>query len=390
MQIDVTLWRTFARGRCDRHTWRSFVETFVHDPEIVRDKKSVAGFSLACFEEDRRTLSRVEHVHAVVLDLDHGDPTFEAIERAFEGALGVVYTTFSHKPKSPRLRAIFPLSRPVKAAEYDRVWLWAKKRCEDVSLKVDASARDASHLFFLPSHPPGAEYIFRELKGRPLDVEHALEQIPHTLVVVPCRKRESQGTTTSGGGRDNTASGHDWRLALRLVREGWSDEEIMDELRRVSHKYQKRTASNDRYSECYVEFTVHKAREVHEANTPVMGVERAILHCLPPRFAHPERRHVHLELASEDGEDAQTQIIIPAPWHAGAVGVTWRACFPDIEPDLLLGPWNETREIWNDIRWRGRLFEVALRDEEVRWIRAVGAPAPQSQLTAATEQCNVR
>jgi len=126
MQIDVTLWRTFARGRCDRHTWRSFIETFVHDPEIVRDKKSVAGFSLACFEDNRRTLSRVERVHAVVLDLDHGEPTFEAIERAFPEALGAVYTTFSHKPEAPRLRAIFPLSRPVKAAEYDRVWLWRR------------------------------------------------------------------------------------------------------------------------------------------------------------------------------------------------------------------------------------------------------------------------
>lgn len=372
MQIDVTLWRTFARGRCDRHTWGSFMRTFVHDPEVVRDKKSVAGFSLARFTDDRRALSRVEQVYGLVLDLDHGDPTFEAVEGAFEHTLGTIYTTFSHTPEEPRLRAIFPLPRPVSAPEYDRVWLWAKRQCAKAGLKVDASARDASHLFFLPSHPPGAEYSFKELKGRPLDVDRALEQIPHTLVVVPCRKRESQETTTRGVG-DRTASGEDWRLCLRLVREGWSDEEIMDELRRVSRKYNRRTASTDRYFECYVEFTVLKAREVHDANTPVMGVENALLHCLPPRFAHPERRHIHLELASDDGELAQTQIIIPAPWHAGAVGVTWRACFPDIDPSSLLGPWAETRAVWEGLRWRHRLFEVALRDEEVRWIRAANA-----------------
>jgi hypothetical protein len=157
------------------------------------------------------------------------------------------------------------------------------------------------------------------------------------------------------------------------MREGLTNEAVADELRRVSVKYPQK-------GESYLLYTVGRAREAHEASTPVMGVQKAILHCLPPRFAHPERRHIHLELEAEDGELAQTQIIVPAPWHAGAVGVTWRACFPDIEPDSLLGPWEETREIWEQIRWRNRLFEVAIRDEEVRWIRAAGASgAPQSR-----------
>lgn len=383
-QIDVTLWRSFARGRCDRHTWRSFVETFVHDPEVVRDKRSVAGFSLACFEDNRRSLARVEHVHALVLDLDHGTPTFEAVEHAFPKTRGVAYTTFSHTPEAPRLRAVFPHSRPITADEHNRIWAWAKRKCAGAGLELDPVARDASHLFFLPSHPPGAEYLFHELRGRSIDVDKALStkwlrelsdddlrQIAHTSTAVPGKNGSSQATAMRGV--DRSASGRDWHLCLRLMREGLTNEAVADELRRVSVKYPQK-------GESYLLYTVGRAREAHEASTPVMGVQKAILHCLPPRFAHPERRHIHLELEAEDGELAQTQIIVPAPWHAGAVGVTWRACFPDIEPDSLLGPWEETREIWEQIRWRNRLFEVAIRDEEVRWIRAAGASgAPQSR-----------
>lgn len=167
-------------------------------------------------------------------------------------------------------------------------------------------------------------------------------------------------------GGDTSASGRDWHLCLHLMREGKTDEEVADELRSRSVKYTKK-------GESYVLYTVSRAREIHEANAPTMSVQKAILHCLPPRFAHPERRHVHLELVAEDGELAQTQIIVPARWHASAVGVTWRACFPDIDPDSLLGPWEETRVMWERIRWGRRLFEVAVRDGDVRWIRAVDA-----------------
>lgn len=380
MQIDVTLWRSFARGRCDQHTWRSFVDTFVHDPEIVRDKKSVAGFSLARFEDDRRSLARVEQVYGLVLDLDHGTPTFEAVARAFKKTQGVAYTTFSHEQDAPRLRAIFPHSRPITADEHNRIWAWAKRKCMNGGLEIDPVARDASHLFFLPSHRPGAEYRFHELKGRPINVDKALgekwlrdlsedelRQIAHPSTAVPGGGQNGGAPGTAMRCVDRSASGRDWHYCLRLMREGKTDEDVADELRSRSVKYAKK-------GESYVLYTVQRAREIHEANAPTMSVQKAILHCLPPRFAHPERRHVHLELVAEDGELAQTQIIVPARWHASAVGITWRACFPDIDSESLLGPWEYTRGVWEQIRWRGRRFEVAVRDGDVRWIRALDAP----------------
>jgi hypothetical protein len=137
----LTLWRTFSRGRRGRYTWREFIDTFVAQPEVVRDKTQVAGFSIASFEGNRRTLSRVEGVHALVLDFDHGDTTLVQAQRLIPGTQSIAYTTFSHTPEHPKLRAIFPLSRPVLAGEYARIWAWAEQGITRAGHVLDEAAR---------------------------------------------------------------------------------------------------------------------------------------------------------------------------------------------------------------------------------------------------------
>lgn len=173
--LTVTLWRSFSRGRRALYTWRDFVDTFVRDPEIVRDKRKVAGFSLASFLENRRALPRVEQVHALILDFDEGDTTLRQAEGLLPGVSGVTYTTFRHTPEHPKLRVIFPLSRPVDADEYARVWAWAADKITKTRV-LDESTRDASRFWYLPSHPPGAAYEWHELSGTALNVPRALEE----------------------------------------------------------------------------------------------------------------------------------------------------------------------------------------------------------------------
>lgn len=169
----LTLWRSFSRGRRGQYTWREFVE-IVRDPEVVRDKKKVAGFSLGAFEGNRRALSRVEQVFALTLDFDQGDTTLRQAARLLPGVSGVAYTTFSHTIECPKLRVVYLLSRPVDAIEYEHLWYWAARTITKIGHVLDESARDASRFWYLPSHPPGAPYEWRELEGRPLDVEEAL------------------------------------------------------------------------------------------------------------------------------------------------------------------------------------------------------------------------
>jgi hypothetical protein len=178
--IPVTLWRSFSRGRCSAYTWREFVDTFIRDPEVVRDKRRVAGFSLGKFTENRRALHRVEHVHALTLDFDGGDTTIAQAARLLPGVMGVAYTTFSHTIDWPKLRVIYPLSRPVDSFEYESLWLWAAEKIAKLGHILDESARDASRFWYLPSHEPGGSYEWRELEGRLLDVAEILAGCTHT------------------------------------------------------------------------------------------------------------------------------------------------------------------------------------------------------------------
>lgn len=191
----VTLWRTFSRGRREEHTWRSFIDTFIRDPEVVRDKKKVAGFSLASFVDNRRALPRVEQVHALILDFDNGDTTVKQAARLLPDVCGVTYTTFRHTAEHPKLRVIFLLRRPVNASEYARIWAWVADKITRAKRVLDESTRDASRFWYLPSHPPGATYEWRELKGAPLDVEKALSEngahLRPFLAAAPARERQA-------------------------------------------------------------------------------------------------------------------------------------------------------------------------------------------------------
>ena len=186
--ISLTLWRSFSRGRRTHYTWRDFIDTFVAQPEIVRDKRKVAGFSLAAFDGDRRSLPRVEQVHALILDFDEGDTTVRQAAELLPETKSVVYTTFRHTPEHPKLRVIFPLSRPVDADEYARIWSWAAHEIKKTRV-LDESTRDASRFWYLPSHPPGAPYEWHEPDGATLDVTRALKaskSITHTHRPFPC------------------------------------------------------------------------------------------------------------------------------------------------------------------------------------------------------------
>jgi hypothetical protein len=176
MSLVVTLWpsRRHPLGRRDAMTWAQFVERFVAQPEVARSKTDVAGFALVSFS-GRRCGANVERAYALTLDFDDGRTTLGQAARLFPGARGAVYTSFSSTPAHPKLRLILPLSRHVSAEEYALIWAWAEARCANSKRAIDASAKDPSRLWYVPSHPIGcATYSWRELPGRALDVERVL------------------------------------------------------------------------------------------------------------------------------------------------------------------------------------------------------------------------
>lgn len=176
MKIDVTLWRTFSRGRRHQYTIREFIDTFIASPEVASNKKKIAGYSLGRFTENRRSKPRTEHVHALILDFDEGDTTIEQALSFFPGAWRIAYTSFRHTPEHPKLRLILPFTRPVNADEYERIWIWATRLLPPGHVP-DEGARDASRFWYLPSHPPGAAYEWQEGTGAATDPGIGLEAV---------------------------------------------------------------------------------------------------------------------------------------------------------------------------------------------------------------------
>jgi hypothetical protein len=95
----------------------------------------------------------VDAICALVIDIDDGTPP-SALTPGWDRWAYAIHSSFSSTPGHPKWRAVFPLARPVPSAEWPRV-----HRRLVVALAgghTDPSCKDASRMYYFPSHPPGA------------------------------------------------------------------------------------------------------------------------------------------------------------------------------------------------------------------------------------------
>ena len=203
-------------------------------------------------------------------------------------------------------------------------------------------------------------------------VERARGARTHPLPGPGRRLEEDAARRRSGaGGR----SARDFQFCLRLMRQGLSDLEIMAALKRSSEKYRER-------GDAYVEYTVDLARGTHEShaymiNAPLFNVVRARLEFLDARFGRAARACIVLDLADCDSGDMVTaRVVAPSRGYDGeALVSTWRACFPDVDVRAIVEhawrtAWRARWEATEGLRLAGRVFRVARRGDDVRFIRA--------------------
>lgn len=364
--LTITTWRSVREPWGHRRTvsWQEFVGRWVAEPELARDKYSVAGFSCASFVGDRRTKTNVEQVSALVLDHDEGDLTLDAAVSLWPKTKAVVYTTWSHTLEAPRLRVVLPFPRSVTPSEYPSIWAWAAVRLTKEGHPVDQNAKDASRFWFLPSYRPGGIFEHREIKGRTLNIERILKMTPALAVmgVGASGQRNIIGPRANGANLDLSASGRDFARALELLRDGASDKVISAELRR-------RALGRKSNLEVYVGYTLDRAKAVHEASAPRATVRFAKLNRWPAQAGKPAMTRVKLELVTHDGELVTAGVVVPSVGYRSTADV-WRACFPDIDPSMLAERSKESERLWRSIDWSRRSFLVASQGGEVRWIRA--------------------
>ena len=117
-----------------------------------------------------RAASRVLDVSCLVLDYDDGTTLKEA-HRQWAEWPHVIHTSWSHTAAHPKCRVVVPLLRAIPVASWARAHHWALSQTT-----ADRVCKDASRIYFVPSHPDGALGAWAgvwEGSGRMLDLDPA-------------------------------------------------------------------------------------------------------------------------------------------------------------------------------------------------------------------------
>lgn len=131
------------------------------------------GWSPVVYDPPRRAKENIQRVYALVLDYDKA-ATWDGVVSLWVDFYGLVYTTKSHHVGAHRLRVVLPLSRPVSADEYARLWQFADRRSRQAELPPDGQAKDASRFWYAPTLPDGDAWRSLRLTGALLDVDATL------------------------------------------------------------------------------------------------------------------------------------------------------------------------------------------------------------------------
>jgi hypothetical protein len=127
-------------------TFRELADLYAAPPRV--GAKDGPWISPALFAGATRNLASVVHVSAVVLDLDKGNHTLDAMGELLAGIAYIVHTTHSHTAEHPRFRVVIPCAKALTVAEYELVWEALNARFGGFA---DTGAKDACRLSYLPA-----------------------------------------------------------------------------------------------------------------------------------------------------------------------------------------------------------------------------------------------
>lgn len=158
-----------------RLAWEDFAARFTTEPPVSTDKASQGWYCPAEFSNGHRESSSLVHRYALTFDYDHIlREDVAKIEVAYRNYAFVVYTTASHTKDKPRLRVVFPLSRPATLDEFCAV-----SRKHGAVFDIEKLARESdvpAQMSFLPTKKPDGVYKVRVNPGAFVNVDATLAE----------------------------------------------------------------------------------------------------------------------------------------------------------------------------------------------------------------------
>lgn len=215
-------------------TSESISEYFEMTNEQRTEIKDVGGYVAGRLEHGRRSKSSLVDRCIVTIDSDYAkDGDWENF-CVLSDLTACCHTTHSSTPDNPRLRWLFPLSRPVDADEYRVV---AKELANLVGVDtIDESTDQPERLMFWPSVPFDVEYRFWEQEGKPFDVDDFLSQCDYVAPPKAEKKErpiEGRELSVEEGRRNKTVFG----FAASLRGQGLDEGGIREMITTYSERY---------------------------------------------------------------------------------------------------------------------------------------------------------
>ena len=181
--------RTGKKWQNKKYTWPQLLARLsetVRTPETVTEfhrmskseqapKKDHGGFVGGYLSEGRRTSQSVTFRSVLCMDMDKASPNaWEVITAVLPDAELCIYSTHSHRPGSPRLRLILPLSADVTPDQYKAA---TRKLAELIGMEeFDPTTFQPERLMYWPSTPRDGEFLFRHQQGAHLDPQFLLSK----------------------------------------------------------------------------------------------------------------------------------------------------------------------------------------------------------------------
>jgi len=155
MQFKLSLFenRYTPTPKAVERTWEQLCDRFA--TPTIRRKKDGLLFSPATFSPAHRLNENVIEISLLVLDCDH-DSDLEALKATLrkQSTAFAIYSTHSHlrvtdkNPKAePRYRVVVPLSEPIAAREFFKLWYWAT---DLDGMRADRQVKDVARIYYTP------------------------------------------------------------------------------------------------------------------------------------------------------------------------------------------------------------------------------------------------